>query len=108
MSNERIAERLLEVVDRVLSRSLPSSAFANAVDVHAPAFEGVSRTWLDRLHRLSVQVIEEDASSLEEDVLGLQGSTKSLQEAASMLRSLCSAQPDAPADAPPKGIAPLS
>ena len=89
MSNKAIAERLLEVAEGVLAGSLPSSAFADAVDVHAAAFEGLPRAWLDRLNRLSVQVLEEDVSPLEEDLLGLQSSRRSLIEAANMLRSLC-------------------
>lgn len=89
MNNEAIAKRLLEVAEDVLGGSLPSSAFAEAVDVHAPALEGLPRAWLDRLDRLSVQVLNEDVSPHEENLLGLQHSRRSLIEAANMLRSLC-------------------
>ncbi|MBK8016121.1 MAG: hypothetical protein IPK20_04985 [Betaproteobacteria bacterium] len=104
MSNEAIAKRLLEVAEGVLRGTQPSSAFADAVDVHGSAFEGLPRAWLDRLNRLSVQVIEEDVSPLEEQLLGLRNSRASLQEAASMLRALQgsaqqSVQPDRREDA---------
>lgn len=104
MSNEAIAKRLLEVAEGVLGGSLPSSAFADAVDVHVPAFEGLPRAWLDRLNWLSVQVLEEDVSPLEEDWLGLQNSRRSLVEATNLLRGLCGmAQQSVAADRPTTG-----
>jgi hypothetical protein len=89
MSNETIAIRLLEVVRSVLNGSSPASAFADAVDAHAPAFEGLPRSWIDRLNGLSVQVVSEDVSALESEVLGIQHSIRSLQEAEAMLEALC-------------------
>lgn len=89
MSNETIAVRLLEVVRGALDGTLPVSAFANAVDAHAPAFEGLSHAWLDRLDALSVKAIEEDVSPVEAEVLSFQHSTESLKEAESMLNALC-------------------
>lgn len=88
MSNASVAKRILESVAAYESGHSIASSVATSIDLHEPAFEAVSRELRDRLHTLSVQVIEQDVTPQEEALLGIKASRQAVQELKSLLSSL--------------------
>jgi len=72
MTNERIANRIAEVVAAFERGDVGATAVAESVELHEPALEGISREVRDRLHQLSVEVVKQDLSPLELEMLGLE------------------------------------
>lgn len=84
MSNKRIANRILEAVAAFERGDVGATAVAGSVELHEPALEGVSRVIRDRLHELSVEMIRQDLSLLEQEMLGVEP----IREAAKALKVL--------------------
>jgi hypothetical protein len=72
MSNRSIAARIAEVVAAYERGHVAALAVAESVELHEPAFEALSRSVRDDLHRLSAQIVAQDTSPLESEMLGLQ------------------------------------
>jgi hypothetical protein len=88
MPNATIAHRVLEVVAAFARGEAPASAIAASLELHEPALEGVSRDVRDRLHALSVQVIREDVTVAEQELLGLEPRNDALLELRRVLEAL--------------------
>lgn len=88
MSNRTIAKRITEVIAAYERREVGAALVAESVELHEPALEGVSRTLRDTLHTLSVEVIKQDVSPLEREVLGLQPTREALEALKAVLRSI--------------------
>lgn len=88
MTNSRIASRVLEVLAAFERGEVGSTVVAESVELHEPALEGVPRSVRDNLHRLSVQVINEDLSPLEQEQLGIPASRRAVGELKLALQAL--------------------
>lgn len=88
MSNATIASRMLEIVADFERGRLPSVAIAQCMELHEPALEGIERNVRDRLHKLSVQIIEQDISPIEEQMLGIQASRNAATELKELLKKI--------------------
>jgi hypothetical protein len=88
MTNPRIASRILEVLAAYERGEASAFLVAQSIELHEPAMEGVSQSARERLHRLSVQVIQEDASPLEQEQLGIPAGGQALRELKLLLQSL--------------------
>lgn len=88
MSNTTIINRILEVIEAFERGETSASAIAACMELHEPALEAIPREARDNMHDLSVQVIMQDITSREEELLGLESSEKALHELKSLLMSL--------------------
>lgn len=88
MSNASITVRILESVAAYESGLASAASVAESIELHEPALEAVPREVRDRLHSLSVQVLEQDVSPQEETLLGIKASRQALEELKLLLRSL--------------------
>jgi hypothetical protein len=91
MSNATIINRISEVVIAFERGELGATAIAQSIELHEPALEMLPRELRDRLHKLSVQVLEQDLSPLEERMLGLRASRQALEELKAVLALICEA-----------------
>jgi len=90
MSNTTIVQRIFEVVSAFERGDAGATAIAQSVEIHGPALEAVPRKVRDRLHKLSVMIIEQDVSPLEEKMLGLQASKEACAELKILLQEIAS------------------
>lgn len=88
MSNRTIINRILEIVDAFEHGVASASAVAASVELHDPALEAVPRAARDKMRALSVEVINQDVSPIEEEMLGWKSSCEALHELRSLLISL--------------------
>ena len=88
MTNARIAERILEVVNKYENGNTSASAIAEAIETHEPALEAIARKTRDKLHSLSLKVIEQDVTPFEEETLGFKNSREALNELKNVLGNL--------------------
>ncbi len=88
MANSSIARRVLEVVSAFERGEVPASAIAASLELHEPALEAVSRDIRDKLHALSLQIIQEDVTPQEQSVLGIEPSTRGCSELRRLLQCL--------------------
>lgn len=88
MTNKAIAQRILDVIDAYESGSTSASAVAESVELHEPALEAITRDVRDSLHNLSVKVIEQDVSSVEEEQLGIRNSKEALKKLKKLLSEM--------------------
>ncbi len=88
MSNKAIINRILEIIDAFEHGDASALAVAASVELHEPALEAVSRAARDEMHALSVEVIKQDVSPIEEEMLGWESSREALHELRSLLLSL--------------------
>lgn len=88
MSNASIGQRVLESIAAYEDGRNSAVSVAQSIELHEPALEAVPREFRDRLHALSVQVLEQDVTPQEEALLGIKASRQALEEIKSLLRSL--------------------
>ena len=88
MTNASIAARILEGIAAYESGRASASSVAESIELHESALESVPREIRDRLHRLSVMVIEQDVTPQEEELLGLSPSRQALIELKSLLSEM--------------------
>lgn len=70
MSNASIASRILEVVAAFEASKSSAYAVNQSIELHAPAFEGISREKVDALNALGLKLLTNDVSDLEREQLG--------------------------------------
>ena len=88
MSNQSIAKRISEVVVAYEREEVSASAVAESIELHKPALEGIPRSLRDALHKLSVELINQDLSPLEQEMLGLAPTREALESLKALLRSI--------------------
>lgn len=88
MSNKTIINRILEIIEAFEHGQTSASAVAASVELHEPALETIPREARDKMHALSVEVIMQDVSSVEEEMLGWKSRREALHELKSLLISL--------------------
>jgi hypothetical protein len=92
MSNTSIARRILEIVAAFERGEAPASAVAASLELHEPALEAVPRDLRDRLHNLSLKIIEEDVTPQEQLLLGHEPSRQALNDLRELLEGLITSQ----------------
>lgn len=88
MSNRSIATRIMEVVAAYEAKQVGASAIARALELHEPAFEALPRTVRDEMHHLSVQIIRDDVTPLEEAQLGFKSDGVAISRLRALLQSV--------------------
>jgi len=88
MSNQSIIARILETIALFEGGATSASAVAASVELHEPALEGVPRAARDRMHALALEVIMQDVSPVEQEMLGWQSSRQASHALKSLLISL--------------------
>jgi len=88
VSNTNIASRILEIVSKFEQGLVPNTAIAECIELHEPALEGTERKIRDQLHKFSVQIITEDLSPHEEEMLGISASRNAVEQLKSLLKSI--------------------
>ena len=87
MANESIAARIAEVVAAHERGDTGAKAVADSIELYEPALEGIPRAVRDELHRLSVELIREDVTPLEAEMLGWERTRRALDELKALLVS---------------------
>lgn len=85
MSNERIAVRIAEVVAAYERGEVGATAVTDSIELHEPALENVPRAVRDELHRLSLDLLRQDVSPLEAEMLGWEQTRRALDELKALL-----------------------
>jgi hypothetical protein len=88
MSNETIAKRILEVIEAYETGKTSASSVAQSVELHEPAMESIPKATRDKLHELSLKIMDQDVSPLEEKILGIRPSRDALMELKILLGQL--------------------
>jgi hypothetical protein len=88
MSITNIVRRILETLSAYEQGDVAASSIAQSVELHEPAMEAIPREMRDLLHQLSLKIIEEDVSPLEEEDLGLKASREGCEELRTLLQQI--------------------
>ena len=88
MSNESIAARMADTVAAYERGEAGAKAVADSVELHETALEGIPREIRDRLRRLSVDLICEDVTPLETEMLGWEHTRRALDELKALLANI--------------------
>ena len=78
----------MESIANYESGRTSASSIAESIELHESALESVPKEIRDKLHSLSVQVIEQDVTPQEEELLGLTPGRQALNELKSLLSEL--------------------
>lgn len=88
MSNKSVIDRILEIIEAFEHGDTCASAVAASVELHESALEAIPREVRDKMRALSVEVIKQDVTPIEEEMLGWKDSREALHELKSLLISL--------------------
>lgn len=88
MSNASIAQRILQTIAAYERGEVGSTSVADSIELHEPAFEDLKRDIRNHIHRLSLEIVKQDISPLEEEMLGWKASRSALEELKSVLNKI--------------------
>ncbi|KPJ95160.1 MAG: hypothetical protein AMJ53_03395 [Gammaproteobacteria bacterium SG8_11] len=85
MTNATIVQRIIEVINAYENGKTSASSIAESIEMHEPAMESIPREIRDKIHNLSVEIIEQDITPIEEKMLGIEPGKKALTELKTIL-----------------------